>query len=200
MELSVLLSVLGLPADTDESTALQRITVLRSEHDTLSAKAETLATEVAARDGQVAALTHELARLKADIATAALDSKLAALTADARITDAQADIIREMHAGGQTDAAMKLAQSFEQAPRTVPTGPRQSLRSDDAGSNVKPQVSTPAGELDWQALAGELPAHIRQLAGPTLAADPRRFIEANKHAPWVKALDIDWRTVPTRKE
>ena len=68
------------------------------------------------------------------------------------------------------------------------------------GNNVKPQARTSTGEIDWQALVEEVPAHVRKVAGQTLSANPRLFIETNKHAPWAKALDIDWTSVPAKKE
>ena len=107
MELSVLISTLGLDAGADEATVLQAITVLRGERGELSAKVEKLSADLVERDGQVTELSGKLATLQSDKAVAELEGKITALKADARITDAQAGIIRKLFEDGHTESAAK---------------------------------------------------------------------------------------------
>ena len=204
MELSVLITALGLSADADASAVLKALTNLRGDHSDLTAKAADLTAkaakltdDLAARDKTIAELTAKVANLESDQRRADFDKGIAALKANARVTDGQVVVMRDLFDSGHVEQAMDLVHSYADAPQLAPVGPRQSRTDDAAGANNRAPVGAD-GNIDWQALIPEIPAHVRQLAGPSLSAKPRAFIEANKHTPWAKAMGINWDAVPRK--
>ena len=199
MQIEDLANRLGIKGDAED--IIKAYERQQAELDELRAddKTSKLSTRIAELETRNEQLTAELDELRAAKRQTECDALIESLAAEGVIArgGGRETLLRKYYEQGRIDDAQELATSYrEDAPSSAkadeadakdpPAELPEALRQRQSPPSTALDGGEPAtdtqqgtGEPNYVALFAKLPLHIRELAGPKMAANPKRYFDLN---------------------